>query len=423
VRRLLRRIRRQSPGFTPGTLRRAASAAGFATARLYAPFPFTHKFHQIVDLERTDMNVCANPYRIRGRTLRWLVRVWDALNADGTLERRLYPYLPAVSAVLSGTHDRRPFAERVLAHIGMGDQPLARYYVRGHGVTVLVAGTPGAGGRIVRLPIDLIAEESCGRHHRALRGIVADLRVPAAMRALFPAPLGEGKLSGHAYFVESALPGDTGRLFYARPVRRYERAIASGAGVLSALRRATERPVTIDDDEFERLCGRWLSELEHCVDAERRPVLDRVGHVLRHALIGRTVPLGWYHGDYDFANLLYGPRDEVSGIIDFDLFDPRGLPLVDHMVLLARRPVRHGKVDFGALFLNSILPRAFPPFEGSLMEREIAAVGADDDLYRALALFAWLDHVRLRRRSWLVRSPRWRRDNVDVVLDGLRGRL
>jgi aminoglycoside phosphotransferase (APT) family kinase protein len=212
------------------------------------------------------------------------------------------------------------------------------------------------------------------------------------------------------------LTGESGRSYYARPVRRYERALAEAAGRLAELRRASQDPVTIDEPEFERLCGAWLGELRvHLADDHRR-TLDRLAAELRETLLGATLPLGWYHGDYDFANLLYDRGDRLAGIIDFELFDARGLPLVDLMVLLARRAVRRRKVDFGTLFLNVILPRALPRFEASLLGQELEAARADGRLYRALALCCWLEHVRLRRDSWLVRSRAWRRTNVEHVL-------
>jgi aminoglycoside phosphotransferase (APT) family kinase protein len=424
VPRLLRRLRRENAGSTPRALRTAAAAAGFAGCRLYAPFPFLHKFHQIIDLERrSEMNLCPHPYRARGPALRSLVRAWDTWNVRGTLERRLYPYLPAVCAVLSSDAEARSFAERILAHVGAARASVSRYYVRAQGVAVLVAGTPGERGRIVRMPLDETAEQGCARQQRALRVLADDVRVPAGLRALFPVPLAAGRLAGQPYFIESALPGESARVYYSRSTRRFDRAIVSAAETLSALRRATEVPTSIDEDGFDRLCGEWLLELRAAINPEHRPVLDRISDLLRDTLIGRTLPLGWYHGDYDFANLLYDARDRVSGIIDFELFDAHGLPLVDHMVLLARRHRRYVNLVFGTLFLRGIFPCDYPPLERRLLADEMDAVGADDTLYRALALFAWADHVRLRRDSWLARSARWRRDNVDVVLDGLRGRV
>jgi aminoglycoside phosphotransferase (APT) family kinase protein/SAM-dependent methyltransferase len=424
VPRLLPRWRRESAGCTPSTLRTAALAAGFAGCRVYAPFPYPHKFHQIIDLERgSEMNLCPHPYRARGPALRSLVRAWDTWNVRGGLERRLYPYLPAVSAVLSTSAESRPFAERVLAEVGAASASVSRYYVRAQGVAVLVAGVAGDGGRIIRMPLDETAEQGCARQQRALRVLADDVRMPAELRALFPLPLVAGRLAGQAYFVESALPGESARIYYSRSTRRFDRAIVSASDTLSALRRATEVSRTIDEETFAHLCGDWLPELRVAVGPERRPILDRVGEILHETLVGRTLPLGWYHGDYDFANLLYDAHDRLSGIIDFELFDARGLPLVDHMVLLARRHRRRVNLGFGTLFLRGIFPCEYPPLERRLLTHEMDAVGADGALYRALALFAWADHVRLRRDSWLARSPHWRHDNVDVVLDGLRGRL
>ena len=47
-------------------------------------------------------------------------------------------------------------------------------------------------------------------------------------------------------------------------------------------------------------------------------------------------------------------------------------------------------------------------------------LGIDDRLYRALALCCWLNHLRLRRDSWLVRSPAWLEDNLHTVIESVR---
>jgi len=286
-------------------------------------------------------------------------------------------------------------------------------------VVVLVGGVPPEGA-VVRLPLDAPAERSCRRHHDALTALAADARVPPTTRRLFPRPLAEGVFEGQAFFVESALGGESGRLYYSRPARRYDRAIIEAADVLRALRRATEAPVSIGAAEFERLCGSCLAELEGMVDDARRGTLDRMRRFLERTLRGTTLALGWHHGDYDFANLLYGPGDHLTGILDLECFDPRGLPLIDLLLLLARRPIRRQGLAFGTLVVQSILPRALPSLEAELLTRELQALGIDETLYRALALCCWLGHLQLRRDSWLVRSPSWVEANLHAVVDHVR---
>ncbi len=63
---------------------------------------------------------------------------------------------------------------------------------------------------------------------------------------------------------------------------------------------------------------------------------------------------------------------------------------------------------------------ALPPLEAELLGHELQALGIDDTLYRALALCCWLGHLRLRRESWLVRSPSWVQANLHAVVDHVR---
>jgi aminoglycoside phosphotransferase (APT) family kinase protein/SAM-dependent methyltransferase len=428
--RLLDARGRQVPRYSAKRLRRVARAAGFTRTEVFAPLPFRHKFHQVLDVGRTDrLNFCLDPYRTRGRLLRPLVKLWDRCNTGGRIERRLYPLLPSLGAVLSVDDGATSYAERIVAHVARQSGtpptglPLARYYVRPKGVVVLVAGSSDSGGVIVRLPLGTMAAANCERQHHALKTLAADERIPATLGRLFPRPLADGVFDGQTFFAETGLVGELGRRYYSLPERRFDRAILEAAAVLCELRRATERPVRITATEYERLCGAWLAELRATVGEEKRGTLDIIDTLLRDTLLGRTLPLGWHHGDYDFANLLYGEDDRVTGILDFEVFEPEGLPLVDLLVLLARRPIRRQGVAFGTLFVRAILDRALPPLETELLERELATLGIDDRLYRALAICCWLNHLRLRRDSWLVRSPSWLDDNLHTVIDSVRRTL
>lgn len=430
VSRLLDLGRARAVRYSVSGLKAGAAEAGFADCSIFAPLPFRHKFHQILEVGRTDrMNFCVDPYRTRGRVLRPLVRLWDRYNRHGRLERHLYRYLPGLSAVLSADAAAESFGERVIRHVGdVGNLPpaataLSRYYVRPKGVVVLVAGSADQGGLIVRLPLADGATASCERQHQALNLMAGDERIPVRLRRLFPAPVASGRFDGQPYFAETGLRGELGRLYYSRSERRFDRAIANAAAVLCELRRATEHAVLIDEAQFGRVCGDWLDELRNVVRAENRAALDLIDGILRDALLGRSLPLGWHHGDYDFANLLYGPDDGVTGILDFEVFDPEGLPLIDLLVLLARRPIRQQGFAFGTLFVRSILERKLPPLENEILEAELRTLNVDDQLYRALALCCWLNHLRLRRDSWLVRSPSWLKDNLHAVIETVRRTL
>src|SRR5262249_23020382 len=162
---------------------------------------------------------------------------------------------------------------------------------------------------------------------------------------------------------------------YSRSVKRYDRAIASAADVLRTLRRATEVPVRIDDAQFARLCGNWLTELMTLVPEDYRTALESVEEYLRDTILGTVLPLGWYHGDYDFANLLYDEDDAVSGVLDFEVFDAQGLPLMDLIVLLARRDIRRQGMAFGTLVARMIRGQALPPLEAGLLATEMRALG------------------------------------------------
>ncbi|MCC6848566.1 MAG: hypothetical protein IT294_08705 [Deltaproteobacteria bacterium] len=417
-------------GLAPRMLKRVAARSGFGGCHLFAPLPFRHKFHQILDVDRADrMKFCGDPYRTRGRLVRSAVRSWELAGRPPGLERRLYPFLPGLAAVLTTTPVHRSFAERLLdglastGRIPAGARALSRYLIRPRGVVVLAGGPSERGGAFVRVPLEPRAAESCRRHHETIVALAADTRIPPALRALFPVPLADGTHEGQPFFAETARPGDCGRIYYARSARRYDRAITSAAAAVCALRRATETPVVIDAREFDRLCGDWLADLRAFVRPDAQPALAAIDEWLRATMLGATLPLGWHHGDYDLANLLFGRDDAVTGILDFEAFEPRGLPLIDLLLLLARRLIRSDGMAFGDVFVRVILTGALAPLEARIFAREAAIVGVDARMQRAIAVCAWLNHLKLRRDSWLVRSPSWLDANLHAVLHTVRSAL
>lgn len=293
------------------------------------------------------------------------------------------------------------------------------------GTRVAVARLGRAGGPPVALA--MVAQTEAGsrlldRQAEAERWLRADRRL-AGWAALVPEPLASGRVSGHAFLVERALPGGSplGRITDA--LRRVE-VLEQAATVIGGLHERTARTVVVDEARLDR----WVRDRVRTVasglamaghDRGRLDALARTERELVDAYLGREMTVSWIHGDYWPGNLLLDGVGAIVGIVDWDRAAPDEPPIHDllHLLLYTRRVVTG--VEPGRLVADAMSGDPWPPNERRLLAS--SAGGAflrDPRERRATLLIYWLRFVAttFEQADWFARNRRWVADNVDAVL-------
>jgi aminoglycoside phosphotransferase (APT) family kinase protein len=299
---------------------------------------------------------------------------------------------------------------------GAADWVLQAAHLSGTHVAVLMVGAPGQpAAAVVKMPATPDGVASQRREAEALAALRAEPSL-GELAGLIPARLAEGELGGVAYTVERAIPGVEGRVLLGDPATR-DGVVAAAAGAIGRLHRATSAPTVVGEDLLDRWIG---SRVRLLVPATRNaPALERLEQLLRRAWEGRSVEVGWVHGDYWPANVIFDGQagDAVAGIIDWEWAAPRELPAHDLLYL-----VIHMRMLAEGRELGSVVQSLLTPGSGRLSgaERELlepAGVAAD----RETVLAVWLRHVAYN----LTQSPGdahnwiWSSRNVDTVLRAL----
>jgi hypothetical protein len=138
--------------------------------------------------------------------------------------------------------------------------------------------------------------------------------------------------------------------------------------------------------------------------------------MLHQHLEGVPVPSVARHGDFKLENVLGVPSaPESLRILDWELWSPSGLPLLDLWHLLVSRRARAAGQALGTTIARWLLPGALSPEERSLVER--ASSGLDPRYVSVSPLLYWLDRIGpvAARGTWPARG--WARVNVLGVLD------
>ncbi len=258
-----------------------------------------------------------------------------------------------------------------------------------------------------------------------LRALQADPRL-GDWRRLLPQVLAEGEVGGQVYRAERLLPGVPGSRLLAKPAKPL-RLQATAAAAIGELHRRTASPTRFDAKMLEQ----WVDEPVRgllCLSAARtgwdrhRPAIERLRTELGQALLGRTLAVSWVHGDYWPANVLVSDDGAtVTGIIDWDLAQPDGLPLLDlvHLFLSVRMIMR--RQELGVVVRSLLNGAEWTPHERELLAAAWAALPGERIRTREMMLLSWLQHIdATRTKASRFGGPLlWESRNIELVLQAL----
>jgi len=275
---------------------------------------------------------------------------------------------------------------------------------------------------------------------RTQRRVLAELAIHQGLdeewRELLPRILAFDERANATVSVESYQPGLNLADVLARRPNRVEVLTAAALRAIAPLHRGTATSVVVDN---VCLLRRWvvepladLAEMCRRLDPSLVPEVDRLGAMLRQALVGWRMPVSWTHGDYTPANVrvagIWGP---VTGIVDWSGARPGQPAFIDEYLMILMASCQVEQTDLGTVVADRL--RA-----GGLADRERKALRAARDQTdvdigdrkrgnerideRVAILVTWLHHAADLWRKCAIQPNHqiWWTTNVTPVLDAVR---
>jgi aminoglycoside phosphotransferase (APT) family kinase protein/SAM-dependent methyltransferase len=288
-----------------------------------------------------------------------------------------------------------PMLEDALAAAEQDAEPpkhgrrVRRYQILSGKVILSIGTGPGRfGDRIAVLPLSSATVERRRREARMTQRLRA---AGLAISALVPAQHPEGMLAGRPVFVLDEIPG----ISFDTNVGSLDSLTRRASEVLLRFHQDTTSAGLIDDVAFRALVAEPLRRSASQVGAH--DATAQIARTLRERLMGRRLPTVWTHGDYKIENVLFDPSThDVRGIIDWDLSESPGLPLLDLLYLLSyNRHIRERR-PLDLIFVDTILPGRHGRLEQELVDGYVRALGVPDDLIDSLSVMFWIHHLAYR---------------------------
>jgi aminoglycoside phosphotransferase (APT) family kinase protein len=261
------------------------------------------------------------------------------------------------------------------------------------------------------------------REAGALSALNVDPRLQHWRRVL-PTALASGHLAHRPFVVQRMFPGISANRVIASGDEA-TRVLTAAAASIGELHRCTASPSTVDAAALER----WVDSPAYVVRqlaatfAGRKAgdaATNRLAAELHQALEGRTVPVGWMHGDFAPGNILVS-ADGVSvlGIVDWELAGSAELPPIDVVALLLTTRAQQRRRELGYVVRECLNGRPWTEFEQELLDSACSQLPGTQIDSRTLVLLWWLRYVagNLTKSTRYARSRLWAWWNVRVVLD------
>jgi hypothetical protein len=270
---------------------------------------------------------------------------------------------------------------------------------------------------------------------RTQRRVLAELAILPGLddewRELLPRILAFDERADATVSVESYRPGTDLAEVLARRPNRLEELTAAALSAIAPLHRRTATFVVVDN---VCLLRRWvieplagLTDICRRLDPHRVSEVDRLGTMLRQALVGWRMPVSWTHGDYTPGNVrLAGMQGPVTGIVDWGGARPGQPALIDEYLMILTASCLVEQTDLGTVVAARL--RA-----GGLLDRERNALRAARDQPDAdighreridehvAILLTWLHHAADLWRTCATHPNHhiWWATNVAPVLDAV----
>ncbi|MFQ5600641.1 MAG: hypothetical protein ACE5G2_08805, partial [Candidatus Krumholzibacteriia bacterium] len=277
-------------------------------------------------------------------------RFWKAWIVRQPAYRWLLP-----ARLLRATRSGKEFSQTVLDRIleaashACGHRVrCSRLLVSPNGVAIVrvhIERPPNGANAILKVPLTAGAEPRVAANAAALQWMVSRTHELGPWARVAPGLLGRGDVGGWSYTLEECVEGSEAQGWCGKDA---ERAMSHMAAFLETLARLGDPARPLDAQGLESLYGAHVRRTVALLEPMLAQRLQEIWGQVVQALEGVRVPRLPRPGDLTLENVLGAPaRPDRLRLLDWELWTPCGLPLLDVLHLIASRRRREIGVSMG----------------------------------------------------------------------------
>jgi aminoglycoside phosphotransferase (APT) family kinase protein len=242
-----------------------------------------------------------------------------------------------------------------------------------------------------------IANARVGRNASALTALAG-----TELRRWVPRLLADERGAAEARITaETYLPSKP--LMNVRPGPNRDRLMVEALQTLQRFRDRETHVRSLTAEEYDALVGSAFVTAAKRASEGDAIRLHALESYVRARLMDQRWALGPTHGDFKAGNIIVGRDGAFSGIIDWDLWSPVGLPMIDLMALCMYEDARDQDRHLGESYVEGLLGGGWRALFAQLINDGVARFHLDKDALDALKAAFFVINLR-DRVHWLAQA-------------------
>lgn len=301
--------------------------------------------------------------------------------------------------------NKTPVAEEIMKHLGI--RSAKRIIVKESTILIIT------NMMIVRVPQNKVSTERCEVNKEMLESLVDTGISSYVSRFLY-----KGYAGSQAYYCEERLSGYAIDI----PISKMNKLVMKAAKFITDFHKETTRAITINERNFKTLFAGEFNRLLLYIDNKYIRKVEEIESIIKKKVVGRHFKMVWTHGDYNIENTLFDTKTwHLQGVIDWDLAQKEGLPLLDILYLLLYKSSLVTKKTIAETFKERFIKRNFAYPEKELIHKYLSLITISEEFLEPLFIMFWINHIVKRYHDHLVKSSSdntaWMRENVYDAID------
>lgn len=363
--------------------RKLLREAGFDYADFYCPYPDYREFDRIVPAEPKCVRQLFKPRAA------WKRLIFRLPGAAQVLISTVPSYAIVASIAKPGTSRLQAIVQQVSAQTGIELLAPASYHSKPIGEVMAYCSTDlesqsAALLRVADTPVAVTLRLAAARH---LESFWERHAAVGPCLQVVPHNLGYGSVDNATFTVEEVKPGVAWQSicdFRKTPVK----AMVTVVNWLIDFQLATRTNACWTNQEMQSRLVALVAEVQD-IFARRRLAWNGLGQNSQRKIdtdSGQAIPVVVCHGDLHLGNTLFSPTDQrLTGVVDWDLGELRGLPLLDLTYLLLAYGMQIKQQSYCQTLQSILQPSRLSEFERQAL-RDYETAFALTESYRRYAL-------------------------------------
>lgn len=301
--------------------------------------------------------------------------------------------------------------KKILEEIDPENIEIFHYYLLAGKAIISIGNRDEKEGKyIIIITLDELAITGRKKEKKIIDKII---RKNSVIAKYVPRVIDEGEYLNIPYFLIEQKKGIT----FDRDFKRINEATNNAVNLLININKQEKREILMNNDNYNIYFGNII-DLSINRYPEFEQYFNEINKKLKNIVIGKNILIVLMHGDYKLENIVFNKNTlEINGVIDWELADEKGFPLLDLLYLLTYNRMIKYDIDYFDVVNDYLEKNSMTNQEKLYIEKYRELYILDEEIYHVLLVMFIMHHIS--KRFYVTINDNLRRRQILKTIDNM----